>query len=82
MHQIRQHLRRIGHPVLGDRRYGGPTLSGYAGIALHSFRTTLTHPATGERLSIFAPLPAGFLAIIRRLAGDGSEQLLRTFSNL
>jgi RluA family pseudouridine synthase len=82
MHQIRQHLRRIGHPVLGDRRYGGPPLSGYVGIALHSFRTTLTHPATGERIAVYAPLPDGLLAIIRRLAGDASEPLLQSFLNL
>lgn len=82
MHQIRLHLRGIGHPVLGDRRYGGPPLAGYAGIALHSFRTTLTHPATGERIAIHAPLPEGLLALIRRLAGDEDEPLLRTFSSL
>ncbi len=82
MHQIRQHLRGIGHPVLGDRRYGGPPLSGYAGIALHSFRTTLTHPATGEGIAIYAPLPAGLLAIVRRLAGDVVEPLLQSFPNL
>jgi 23S rRNA pseudouridine955/2504/2580 synthase len=82
MHQIRQHFRSIGHPVLGDRRYGGTPLSGYVGIALHSFRTTLTHPVTGERVTIFAPLPAGLLAIIRRLAGDVCEQLLRALPAL
>ncbi len=82
MHQIRQHLRTIGHPVLGDRRYGGPPLSGYAGIALHSFRTAFTHPAIGERIVIYAPLPAGFAALIRQLAGDAGEPLLRTFLDL
>ncbi len=82
MHQIRRHLRAIGHPVLGDRRYGGSPLSGYAGIALHSFRTTLTHPATGERLTICAPLSEGLVALIRTLAGKGAGPLLQTFSNL
>lgn len=76
MHQIRQHFRAIGHPVAGDKRYGGRVLQGYEGILLHSFRTSLTHPATGETLTVFAPLPAGFLAQLRELAGEGFLSLL------
>ncbi|MCM2358758.1 MAG: RluA family pseudouridine synthase [Geobacteraceae bacterium] len=77
MHQIRQHFQAIGHPVAGDRRYGGRLLHGYEGILLHSFRTSLTHPATGETLTVFAPLPAGFLAQLRELAGEGFLSLLQ-----
>lgn len=77
MHQIRQHFRLIGHPIVGDRRYGGRVLAGYEGILLHSFRTSLTHPATGEHLTVFAPLPAGFLAQIRELVGEGFLSLLK-----
>ncbi len=77
MHQIRQHFQAIGHPVAGDRRYGGRALPEYGGILLHSFRTSLTHPATGERLTVFAPLPAGFLAELRELAGEEYVPLVR-----
>ncbi|HTG82459.1 MAG TPA: RluA family pseudouridine synthase [Geobacteraceae bacterium] len=77
MHQIRQHFQAIGHPVAGDRRYGGRALPGYEGILLHSFRTSFTHPATGEHLTICAPLPAGFRDRLRELAGEGYLSLLR-----
>lgn len=70
MHQIRQHFRFIGHSILGDRRYGGSPLPAYEGFLLHSFRTSLTHPATGESLNVTAPLPPGFLAQLRELAGE------------
>jgi RluA family pseudouridine synthase len=82
MHQIRQHFQAIGHPVVGDRRYGGRALAGYEGILLHSFRTSLTHPATGEPLTISAPLPAGFLAQLRETAGDGYLALLRSLPEI
>jgi len=82
MHQIRQHLKLAGHPVMGDLRYGGPPVPGLGGIALHSFRTRLTHPATGQELEIFAPLPDRFLALIARLTGDAFIQLLRSLPDL
>ncbi len=77
MHQIRQHFQAIGHPVAGDRRYGGRVLPGYEGFLLHSFRTALTHPATGEKLTVFAPIPAGFLSRLRELAGEEYLPLLK-----
>lgn len=57
-HQIRRHLEWIGHPVVGDKRYGGGVWKGYDGFALHSFRTILVKP-DGEGLTIFAPIPEG-----------------------
>jgi len=60
MHQIRRHLESIGHPVLGDSRYGGGELAGYDGFALHSFRTALMLP-TGTPLTVCAPLPGNLL---------------------
>lgn len=82
MHQLRQHLSLIGHPILGDRRYGGSPLPAYDGFALHSFRTALTHPASGERLTIFAPLPEGFLRLANRLTVPVDEVLLQTLPDL
>jgi len=82
MHQIRQHFRMFGHPILGDCRYGGPTLPGLPGHLLHSFRTHLTHPATGRELKIFAPIPEQFLAFITRLTGDYFIPLLRSLEDL
>jgi 23S rRNA pseudouridine955/2504/2580 synthase len=71
MHQIRQHLALIGHPVMGDVRYRGyPLPAGFPGFALHSFRTAFTHPATGELLTVCAPLPAPLLALLTNCGGD------------
>ena len=76
MHQIRQHLTLIGHPVMGDVRYRGyPLPAGFPGFALHSFRTAFTHPATGERITICAPLPAPFFALINHCGGDAVRLL-------
>lgn len=57
-HQIRVHLRAIGHPVVGDRSYDG----GRPGINLerpflHSCALRFRHPVTGERVELESPLP-------------------------
>lgn len=82
MHQLRQHMSLIGHPILGDRRYGGSPLPTYEGFTLHSFRTALTHPASSERLTIFAPLPEGFLHLAVRVAGPLSTSFFQTLPEL
>jgi 23S rRNA pseudouridine1911/1915/1917 synthase len=53
-HQIRVHLASLGHPVAGDRLYGGPEGSR---MFLHAWRIGFTSPATGERVAVEAPLP-------------------------
>ncbi len=64
MHQIRLHLNLIGHPVMGDVRYKGyPLPAGFPGFALHSFKTSFTHPATGDQETVCAPLPPHFLEL-------------------
>jgi 23S rRNA pseudouridine1911/1915/1917 synthase len=65
-HQIRLHLAHIGHPLLGDVRYGGP--AGYAGLELpghllHAAELRLRHPVTGEQLELASPAPALFAQI-------------------
>jgi 23S rRNA pseudouridine1911/1915/1917 synthase len=60
-HQIRVHLRAIGHPILGDRAYGGggedALTLGLTRPFLHSWRLAFDHPLTGERLAFEEPLP-------------------------
>ncbi len=82
MHQLRRHLSCIGHPIWGDCRYGGRPVQNCDGFLLHSFRTTLDHPATGEKLDIFAPLPEAFLEHLRRMAGGGYAALLDSLASL
>lgn len=60
-HQIRVHLRSIGHPVLGDRAYGGggddARRLGLSRPFLHAWRLAFAHPISGERIKVEEPLP-------------------------
>jgi 23S rRNA pseudouridine1911/1915/1917 synthase len=49
MHQLRVHLQAIGHPIIGDRAYGGPPSSR---LMLHAERLVVPHPRTGAALEI------------------------------
>ena len=55
-HQIRIHMKYIGHPLPGDFLYN-PDYSVIRRQALHSYRLTFTHPITGKELQFTAPLP-------------------------
>ncbi|WP_215141881.1 RluA family pseudouridine synthase [Exiguobacterium qingdaonense] len=57
-HQIRVHLRHIGHPLIGDSMYGGANRM--LRHALHSASARFIHPLTDEEVSIEAPLPQDF----------------------
>lgn len=60
-HQIRVHLRELGHPVLGDATYGprrpAPAALGLRRPVLHAAALSLDHPVTRERLELVEPLP-------------------------
>jgi 23S rRNA pseudouridine1911/1915/1917 synthase len=80
-HQIRVHLTDLGHPVVGDRVYGGAGRIRTVGDpaararmkamdrqALHAWRLAFSHPVTGEKMQFSAPLPedmAGLCAFLR-----------------
>ena len=57
-HQIRVHLRAIGHPVCGDPEYGTAGVLGLTRQFLHAARLAFDHPFTGERVDVLSPLPA------------------------
>ncbi len=59
-HQIRVHLKHLGHPILGDDTYG--KRAGFTRQMLHAWRLGFAHPRTGERMNFQAPVPADFLA--------------------
>ncbi len=76
-HQIRVHLAWLGHPVVGDRVYGGGGARGISGVDhtwaralekrtprqfLHAAELAFRHPRTGEPLRFEAPLPADLAA--------------------
>lgn len=76
MHQIRVHLAASGWPLIADAKYGQPRWSAIADEstrerlrnfprqALHAWRLAFTHPFTGERIAIEAPLPADFSGLL------------------
>jgi 23S rRNA pseudouridine1911/1915/1917 synthase len=74
-HQIRVHLSAVGHPVLGDRAYGGggddAKRLGLTRPFLHSWRLSFDHPITGERIEVEDPLPPDLILALRRVGGEG-----------
>lgn len=60
-HQIRVHFSYLGHPVLGDKKYGRKNkLSGVKRQLLHAYRLGLFHPETREWMEFVAPIPQDF----------------------
>ena len=80
-HQIRVHLSALGHPLLGDIRYGAPPEPGLRRPALHAAFLRLTQPVTGEALEFASPLPEDLTAVLGKRACLGQlaagEELLR-----
>jgi 23S rRNA pseudouridine1911/1915/1917 synthase len=80
-HQIRAHLRSLGHPVVGDRAYGGAgwrrvrrddlreTLRTFDRLALHARQLSFDHPLTGEPMEFTAEIPEKFAALLECMRG-------------
>ena len=62
-HQIRVHLAGIGHPVVGDRKYGKEDRA-HPRLALHARAISFQHPFSGERLTFAAPVPVFFSQLV------------------
>jgi 23S rRNA (uracil1939-C5)-methyltransferase len=82
-HQIRRHLAAIGHPVLGDDRYGHTTTNRYFEeknaldrTFLHCVRLEFDHPDSRTRQIVEAPLPGDLRAVLERTAGPGTLRFL------
>jgi 23S rRNA pseudouridine1911/1915/1917 synthase len=72
-HQIRAHLAEAGHPLLGDRLYGGASTCHGVGIPrtmLHAWQLSLTHPVSGQPLLLQAPLPEDMAEVVSGLGGE------------
>ena len=57
-HQIRGHLKHLGHPIIGDPLYG--RRGGHTRHFLHAWKISFAHPENGKPLDFCAPLPADF----------------------
>jgi 23S rRNA pseudouridine1911/1915/1917 synthase len=78
-HQLRVHMSYIGHPILGDRMYGGPLVSEHTITgegsqepflvhqALHAWKIAFLHPITEKPMEIEAPFRAEFKTLMHLL---------------
>ena len=62
-HQIRVHMKYIGHPLVGDYLYN-PDMKFIDRQALHSHRLSFLHPVTAKQMEFTAPLPADMQRIL------------------
>ncbi len=82
-HQIRVHMQYIRHPIIGDPVYGGrhkipaqadeafiEVLRSFNRQALHAFRLSLLHPASGEPLTWQIPLPDDMVQLLEAMQQD------------
>jgi tRNA pseudouridine65 synthase len=74
LHQVRRHLRHIGHPLVGDVNYGSGEINrhyraqyGLHRLALHAQFVGFDHPTTCERVEASAPVPADLGDALGRL---------------
>jgi len=82
-HQIRRHLAQIGHPVLGDERYGhAPTNRhfeekyGLDRTFLHCVRFEIDHALSGAHLVVESTLPGDLQTVLERAGGPGTLRFL------
>jgi 23S rRNA pseudouridine1911/1915/1917 synthase len=63
--QIRVHMSELGHPVVGDRRYGSE-IDPLGRMALHAFKLCFYHPVTGELMEFETPYPGNFKNLLMK----------------
>jgi 23S rRNA pseudouridine1911/1915/1917 synthase len=71
-HQIRLHLEKLGHPLIGERVYAEPpgARTPAKRNMLHAWTLAFPHPLTGVRISVTAPIPADFARLMKRLSSQ------------
>ena len=85
-HQVRAHLSAVGHPLVGDRRYGArgrlpkvpseelvETIRAFRRQALHARVLGFEHPALGSAMRFESPVPSDIGALIRALRADAAQ---------
>jgi len=81
-HQIRRHFKHLSHPLIGCPKYGKSKHNRYfaehldtPGLLLHAYRLRLTHPITGQKLTLVAEPQATFRALLQRFEWDLSAPI-------
>ncbi|MBI5251618.1 MAG: RluA family pseudouridine synthase [Desulfomonile tiedjei] len=72
-HQIRVHLADIGHPVVGDKKYGKED-EAHKRLALHAISISFTHPFSGKQLTFETRVPAYIKQLVGSLDHVDAEQ--------
>jgi tRNA pseudouridine65 synthase len=74
-HQVRRHLRHLGHPLVGDVNYGSGEINRHYRacyqlhrLALHAYALAFEHPVSGARVAVTAPMPDDLGLALERLA--------------
>jgi 23S rRNA pseudouridine1911/1915/1917 synthase len=62
--QIRVHMSDLGHPIIGDKKYGSAD-NPFNRIGLHAWILGFTHPVTGEKMRFESDIPAEFLSLFK-----------------
>lgn len=62
--QIRVHMKELGNPISGDRRYGGKPNSIHR-LALHAQTLRFIHPVTRQEMNFTTPIPASFQSLVK-----------------
>lgn len=73
--QIRVHMQELGHPLVGDRRFGA-TSDPIERVALHAAELGFEHPETGEAMMFQSPVPGGFYRAIGQKSPKGASEVL------
>lgn len=68
-HQIRLHLEKLGHPLIGERVYTASDSGLAKRNMLHAWKLAFPHPLTGRQIAVEAPIPPDFLKMMKRLRG-------------
>ncbi len=75
-HQIRVHMAYLKHPLVGDATYGKRGDTRFHRQALHAWRLSLIHPATGAPQRFVAPLAPDFRHLLRELRAEREQRSL------
>ncbi len=85
-HQIRRHLKRLAHPIVGDTKYGDGRLNRYVRehfgsrrLHLYAYSLRFNHPQTCKDVTLYCPPPGKFAGLLSYLKLISEEQLQKLF---